>query len=455
MRRCLLFAVTILLAASVAARAAEPQLISIIELPGNSVDLTKTKTPGVNVNRNGFFSDIFFDKKLGWYALSDRGPGGGLLSYGTRVQKFDVVYDANGAISGYEVTKTIQFKGQGNKPFNGLNPGLLNGDNAVLGNSFDPEGIVVGQGGHIYVSDEYGPSIYEFTSSGHFVRAFTPPDNLLPRVGGALDFVADPPETGRQGNRGYEGLAINPIKTKLYGILQDPLQEEGSGVPNPGRRSRNVRIVEYDVRTGESERQFIYQLDTIDEINARDPAATPFGATAQGRNIGASGIYAISNTEFLVLERDNRGRGVDAAIALPAPPAKPLHKRIYKIDISDADDVSDVSLVGTNDALPDGKKPVSKELFLDLLEAIGEAGHWQPEKIEGFAVGPLLPGGKRLFIAGTDNDYSVTQTGAGEQFDVCIDAGMTTSTQVTQGAACPAGQALIPALLMSFTGEVD
>jgi hypothetical protein len=342
----------------------------------------------------------------------------------------------------------------GNVPFNGLNPNLLNGDNSVLGRSFDPEGLVVGQGGHIYVSDEYGPSVYEFTSSGHFIRAFTPPANLLPYLNGTLDFFADPPTAGRQGNRGYEGLAINMSGTKLYAILQDPLQEEGLGAPNPGRRSRNVRIVEYDIATGLSERQLVYQLDTIADINARDPAETAFGATAQGRNIGASSIYGLSNTEFLVLERDNRGRGVDNPTGINPGP---LHKRIYKIDISGATDVSGISLAGTNDALPAGVVPVAKALFLDLLAAIEGAGHWQPEKIEGFAVGPDLPNGKRLYVAGTDNDYSVTQTGAGDQFDVCVqtddDGAVTNSTEVAIDTACPAGYALIPALLMSFSGD--
>ena len=32
-----------------------------------------------------------------------------------------------------------------------------------------------------------------------------------------------------------------------------------------------------------------------------------------------------------------------------------------------------------------------------------------------------LVGGDRLILAGNDNDYSVTQTGAGEQFDVYVD----------------------------------
>src|SRR5262245_33031376 len=153
-----------------ASLAAEPQLVTILELPGESTDLTKLKrgeTGGANVNRNGFFSDLFFDNRTGdWYALSDRGAGGGTLPAETRVQRFTLNHDANGAISGYQLKRTIRFHDQDGAPFNGLNPGALNGDNSVLGNSFDPEGLVVGQAGHLFVSDEYGPSVYEFDASG-------------------------------------------------------------------------------------------------------------------------------------------------------------------------------------------------------------------------------------------------------------------------------------------------
>src|SRR5262249_31025760 len=41
-----------------------------------------------------------------------------------------------------------------------------------------------------------------------------------------------------------------------------------------------------------------------------------------------------------------------------------------------------------------------------------------PEKWEGLAIGPRLKGGNYLLLAGTDNDYSVTQNTRGEQFDV-------------------------------------
>jgi hypothetical protein len=41
-----------------------------------------------------------------------------------------------------------------------------------------------------------------------------------------------------------------------------------------------------------------------------------------------------------------------------------------------------------------------------------------PEKWEGLTIGPRLKDGSYLVLAGTDNDYSVTQNGTGTQFDV-------------------------------------
>src|SRR5262245_61905888 len=118
--------------------ASPPQLVNIVDLPGESTDLTKLKKGnpgGANVNRNGFFSDLFYDAKTGkWFALSDRGAGGGTLPYETRVQRFTIDFDKNGVISNYKIDRTIRFRDPDGMPFNGLNPGDLNGDVSVLGN---------------------------------------------------------------------------------------------------------------------------------------------------------------------------------------------------------------------------------------------------------------------------------------------------------------------------------
>ena len=61
-----------------------------------------------------------------------------------------------------------------------------------------------------------------------------------------------------------------------------------------------------------------------------------------------------------------------------------------------------------------------------------------------------LSDGRYHVLVGTDNDYSVTQSGSGEQFDVCINPLTNARTQVALDAACPGGAALIPGYLMSF-----
>ena len=379
----LLLAVALAWAAPLPAAAAT--LVNEIVIPGNATDLA----PGPNaVNNNrlgGFASDLYFDPlSKSYFGIPDRGPGGGLIDYDTRVQEFTLnVNPSTGAISGFALKRTVIFKDAQGNPFNGLNPGLLNGDKSVLGRSFDPEGLVVGKTGTLFVADEYGPSVYEFDRNGKFLRAFQTPANLVPReASNTLNFVDGRPTivTGRQDNRGFEGIARTPDGNKLYAIMQDPLVNEGA--QNDGRRSRNLRIVEFDVATGQPGKQFIYQLESVvDDINPRVPA-NPFNVnTAQGRNIGVSAIVAINATQFLVIERDNRGLGVDALIGNQPPPPV-ASKRVFLIDITGATDVSSISLANTND-LPGGVFPVTKSLVIDVQAALLAAGAHHPREARG------------------------------------------------------------------------
>lgn len=284
--------------------------------------------------------------------------------------------------------------------FNGLNPGLLNGSKEALGLSQDPEGIAIARNGNYDVSDEYGPSVREFRRDGTLLRTFTPPENLIPKqTGGTVNYVDGRPTmvNGRQDNRGFEGLAISPDGTKLYAMLQDPLVNEGSS--SDGRRSRNLRMVEFDVATGTQTRQLTYQLESIADIN-----------------VGS--------------------------------------KRVYLIDITGASDVKAISFANTND-LPAGVVAVSKTLYLDIQAALVANGVIIPEKIEGLAIGPQLDDGSYLMLIGSDNDFSVTQTGAGVQFNVCRDGvynGVANDT-VAIGDDCPAGLSLVPNYLYAFRAD--
>lgn len=439
---------------SVVANTAEAQataLVNYLTIPGETTDLSLLNdgNGGANINRlGGFGSDLFYDRYNNvYYGVADRGPGGGTISYDTRVQKFSLDVNPNsGTISNFNLLDTILFKQPDGTNFNGLSPELdpKNGNPRVLGRSLDPEGFLVAPNGNFYVSDEYGPSIDEFLSDGTFVRSLQTPDNLLPRdSNGNLNFAtganADPVVSGRVANRGFEGLSISPDGTKIFAILQDPLTSEGN--PNE-RSSRNIRLVEFDTVTGKSVGQYIYQLDSIADINSRVPSA-PFTANQQGRNIGVSALTALNDHEFLVIERDNRGVGVGDTSGKNPPVAS---KRVYEIDLTGATDVSNISLKSTNN-LPSSVKPVSKSSspFIDLAGALQAIGQIPAEKIEGIAIGPQLNDGSYAVILGTDNDFSVTQDSSNVQFDVC-----TGGAQVPIDSSCPIGQTLLPSYLYSF-----
>lgn len=427
--------------------------VSQYAVAGGASDLSGLTGAG-NSRLGGFGSDLIYDAGSGLFTgMSDRGPGGGVLPYAPRTQTFSLdINRTTGTINGFQLQATTLFQQANGNTYNGLNPQLLNGSSATLGGSLDPEGLARLPNGNLLVSDEYGPSVIEFTRGGQFVRAFTTPDNLIPRnAGGTTNYVDGRPTitTGRQDNRGFEGLTVSPDGTTAYAILQDPLVNEGrNGSAADGRYSRNVRIVAFDVATGRSTAQYIYQLEAVADINDRiDGTANDFAANAQGRSIGVSAIQALSTGTLLVLERDNRGLGVDDPTA-----ANPVgSKRLYRIDLAGATNVAGVSLAATND-LPAGVSPVTKTAspFLDIAAALRSAGLPVPEKIEGFAFGPRLADGSYTLILATDNDFSVTQNGAGTQFDVCTSGAGGTNSQVALGAGCPAGTALISNYLYSF-----
>lgn len=431
------------------AASAGVSFVNSIAVPGAATDLSGLGA-SPNQSRLSFGSDLWYDAPTRqFYGITDRGPGGGLIDYAPRVNIFTLGVNAStGAIGDFQQRRTVVFKTADGTPYSGLTPDRLpGGSKAAVGRSLDSEGFVRLANGNTLVADEYGPSVTEFDRDGAFLRRFATPANLIPRTaGGTPNFTDGRPTitTGRQDNRGFEGLAISADQKTAYAMLQDPLVNEGA--QNDGRRSQNLRIVRYDVATGAATGQFIYPLEALADINARLPANNQYGATAQGRNIGISAIYSIGRGKFLVLERDNRGIGVDDPTGTANTVAS---KRVYLIDINGATDVSNVSLAGSND-LPAGVRAVTKTLFLDINAALRAAGVTVAEKMEGLTLGPRLAGGALSLLIATDNDFSVTQTGNGTQFDVCTSGVGGVSSQVAFGGICPTGQALLPSYLYAF-----
>ena len=406
-----------------------------LALAGEAVDLSS----GTQAERRlGYFSDIYYDPaRKQWWGLSDRGPGGGVLQYDTRVQRFEVDISALGAISNFRVVQTVKFM-QGTQPFNGLAPNPT----SALGRAFDPEGIVINpKNGNFLVSDEYGPSLYEFDRTGQFIRAFNTPAGLVPRNGtsGVANFAGDTGNTaGKRTNRGFEGLAISADGAFAFAMLQSATLNEGGG------NGIYNRIVKFDVTTGTAVAQYAYAMERAD----------------QGQGISA--LVSLGNDKFLVLERNNRGIGPGATLAT-------ADKVVFQIDLAGALDVSNVALPTSGvfaGAVKKGAKVM--DLAANTLPALGNKS---PEKWEGLAVGPQLANGNYVMLVGTDNDYSVTQNATGTQFDVYFR--FTDADPFATSIQCPIGStntcfftanntpatlssaySLLPGVLAAFTAKI-
>jgi hypothetical protein len=245
---------------------------------------------------------------------------------------------------------------------------------------FDPEGVRVSNNGeYIFISDEYGPYVYQFNrQTGKRVKVFTLPSKFAVSKQspvGATEISSN--KSGRVANKGMEGLAITPDGKTLVGILQSPLLQDG------GTNGAYTRIVKINIATGATQ-EYAYQLDNI-------------GTTEQPKYPTVSEVVAINDHEFLVDERDGKGLGDGSQAAF---------KKIYRIDLTNAHEVSNISeesnLAG---------KAINKTLFLDVVAALTQNGIKPediPAKLEGLAFGPnvTINGVLKhtLFIA-NDNDF--------------------------------------------------
>lgn len=432
---------------------AAPQFTNGLTLAGDLLD--RSGGTSVNNGRMGFFSDLYYDSNRNeWWGLSDRGPGGGTISYDTRVHRFSLSVNATtGTIASFNIEETIPFR-SGSSPLNGLAPN----PSTVLGQSFDPEGFVISpRTGNFLVADEYGPSLYEFSRNGSLVRQYAMPANILPKVNSTVNYTATPKPgaltSGREPNRGLEGLAISPDGNHAYAMLQNGTVTDGNNSGSSFARSLYSRILKFDLNSGAVVGQYAYRLDGTGT------------APAQGRGISA--LVALDDHRFLVLERNNRGVGVDSTLSSP-------QKLVYLIDLLGA---SDVSLVDLNGANPTGVIPVSKQstALINLAApttladpSLAGLGGLAPEKWEGLTVGPRLTDGSYLLLAGTDNDYSVTQNSTATQFDVYFNPSTLQRAQCTLGTQqncvtinadgtlgtsignLPPGYALIPGVLQAY-----
>ena len=350
---------------------------------------------GIDIS-GGYGSALVVDPKdpTVFWIMTDRGPNTStsvanrllfpLPNFTPTVARFQLVGDSLRRIAtiplknaaGVNISGRPNPAGQGATGETGIDP-----SGATIApdpDGLDSEGLALANDGSFWVSDEYGPHLVHFDAAGKTIERINP---FGTGTGGRripLVFAL------RRANRGMEGLAITPDGGTLIGAMQNTLDNP---TPAIGRTSNANRILSFNIATGAS-KTFVYEVDAVGNF--------------------ISEIQALTATTFLVVERDaNYQGGTPASVT----------KRIYKIDISDATDVSDAAnsangkLFGTKvlEALTPAERSangivaVKKSLVYDLLTLPGGYPH---DKLEGVTLV-----GKDLLVVSNDDDFGIVDGG--------------------------------------------
>ena len=264
---------------------------------GSLTGATRKLENGLSQNvLGGLGSGLAWAGESTFLATPDRGPnanaykGGATVdntvSYISRFQTLDfnlVAAPSGGLPYTFTPTLTNTTLLYSDSPLNyGAAAGVLPNDAR-----FDPEAIRVSNDGKsVFVSNEYGPSVYQFDrATGERIKVFTLPDNVAIAnlsSNGATEIANN--TSGRVANKGMEGLAITPDGKTLVGFMQSPLKQDGG---DGGRANRMITI---DIASGET-REYAYD----NKIG--------------NKNYNSSEILALNDHRFLVLERDGKGLG--------------------------------------------------------------------------------------------------------------------------------------------------
>jgi len=357
-----------------------------------------TLSNGVEVRNGGYGSAMVAHptKEGHFYCLTDRGPnadytgteGDGkkfpVPNYTPRIGHFKL--NAKGTV---ELVEEILLKNPSGNPITGLpnpegrgatgetpydnNGKVLDYDDYGL----DGEGLVALANGEFWVSDEYGPHIVHYDKTGKEMERISPVN--VDTGGRKIPAVYK----RRRANRGMEGLCITPDGSTLVGIMQSTLY-------NPSKakvvNKTLTRIITFDLSIAKT-KEYLYKQEKDWNANSE--------------------ITALSNNTFLVIERDGNFSGEGET-----------QKHIYKIDITNATDVSgdfnDIDGKKINgkaleemewkDIEAAGISLVSKKLVVDVVASL--PNKYPHDKLEGI-----------WYISDTkigvinDDDFGVTAKG--------------------------------------------
>ena len=282
----------------------------------------------------------------------------------------------------------------------------ING-NPFAANSLDPEGIALTNNGTVLISSEgevrpdlgasrvTNPFIKEFNlTTGQEIRSLAVPKKFLPVVqdtnnNNVVD-TGDTQTSGVRNNLAFESLTITPDQKTLFTATESALFQDGA-ISTTTTSSRS-RIIQYNLVTGQPEKEYLYITDPI--------AKAPIGGTAADN--GLVDLLAIDNRGTLLALERSFAVGQGNTI------------KIYEISLQGATDINTVdSLSSLTTSQLAAIQPAQKRLLLNLdsLSLPNSDGNHPTgtDNIEGLAFGPKLADGTQSIILVSDNNFGSTQ----------------------------------------------
>ena len=330
-------------AASASAADLTVELLAETSLPGD-LEVDRTRVGGLSGLTYDAGCDLF-------YTISD--DRGSLAP--PRFYSLKIRYDGEGATASV-LGATLLRDGDGT-PFK---RGVL-----------DPEALALTAEGALLLASEgiphrgIDPLVGRFRLDGSLTGAETLPLHFLPDADGTR---------GVRDNLGFEGLSVSPDGSRLFVAAENALLQDGPtadlDVTSP------TRLLVIELSSGRPLAEHLYEVEPVPD--------EPVPATAFRTN-GISEILALDNHQLLVLER-SFSVGVGNSV------------RIYLVDLEGEANIGHIdSLRNIHGPRPE---PLSKVLVADLSELGVE-----PDNLEGMALGPSLPDGRRMLALIADNNF--------------------------------------------------
>jgi hypothetical protein len=357
------------------------QVLAAGEIPATATDAEGETIGGVG-------SSIALDEQT-VVMLADRGPNDGKIDYSPRLQYFEIQTDGTKLL--FRNVRTVVLCDAEGRRFSGLIPQTLRGDLPALDDGrecLDPEEVVLAPDGRIFISEEYSPGVLEFSPDGKLVRRFEVPADLVPRQEGQVAMTEtdeDDLTSGREPNRGFEGMTLLPDGKHLAAILQSAPVQDG------GRKAGFSRLYVFDIATGKATAAYRIPFSNLEAL---EPDLPP-GKKIKPSKLVFNALAALPDGRILALERENFG----ADGTNDSDPAR--WKAVVVLNLAGAE-----NFLETGTPAPEARPAESVPLFnLAALEVPGLPRELLPAKWEGLAIRSLSPEGHLNLLLSSDNDF--------------------------------------------------